>query len=379
VLIGICFTAYPQSQQIKTHQIMQVGDGLYHLFYDSSTAKSTIIEFDTFVALLEVPVKNLGGNATMLHDHVFGGKKVMASIEAYFPKKPLRYVLHSHWHPHSISSVRPFLEKGATLISTRSNFEKMKAFIDPSMIKRYERQIKFIEGDSVVIKDGSNEIVAYRFLQSEFPSTPTEEYLYFYFPKYAALHSGCMYNKWNGAAIDGRELYTDREQDLNKFIKSRALKVEKLIRINGDRHVADCMMEGKDFQKVVSDGITLQEITSQYFSMTTSILILKQDSIARNIFSRKIPPSVLNSNVYNSLKAKDLERALAFAKLQVMIIPSDPNAWDTLAEVTFFLGETELALMYGKHSALIQPTFSGGNIESWDKNLREHQRIWQAR
>src|SRR5687768_6282961 len=109
IVVALCLKAYSQSSSVETNQIMKVSDGFYHMFYDSSTSKSTIIEFDKFVALLEVPIKNEGGGATNLKDHSFGGKKVIASIEKYFPNKPLKYLLHSHWHPHSISSVKPFL------------------------------------------------------------------------------------------------------------------------------------------------------------------------------------------------------------------------------------------------------------------------------
>jgi hypothetical protein len=58
--IASSFNAIAQSISTETHPIMKVTDGLYHLFYDSSTAKSTIVEFDKFIVLVEVPVKNIG-------------------------------------------------------------------------------------------------------------------------------------------------------------------------------------------------------------------------------------------------------------------------------------------------------------------------------
>jgi hypothetical protein len=360
------------------NQIMKVSDGFYHLFYDSSTAKSTIIEFDKFVALLEVPVRNEGGGATNLKDHTFGGQKVIAIIEKYFPKKPLKYVLHSHWHPHSISSVKPFLERGVTLISTRTNFEKMKEYLDSATLVKYKKQIQFVDTDSLVIRDKTNSIVAHRFLQSEYKSTPAREYLYFYFPKYFALHSGCMYYKWAGEPVDGRDIVTDRQKDLNKFVLNRKLKVRNFVRLNGDKDIPSCLISGDDFQRQMATGITTGEINEVYFSISTSMLNQKQDSMAQLVMTKRIPFSIVNGNVYSNLRKRDLDRALAFAKLQVLINPSDANAWDTLGEVNFFMGRPELANAYHKQSIRNDPAFTAGGALAWEKSLKEYQASWNA-
>lgn len=361
----------------ETHQLMKINDGFYHLFYDSSTAKSTIIEFDKFVALIEVPIRNEGGGATNLKDHSFGGLKVIATIKKHFPKKPLKYVLHSHWHPHSLSSVKPFLAAGAKLVSTRTNFERIKTFVDTVTLAKYEKQIQFVDGDSLVIKDRSNKIVAYRFLQREYPSTPATEYLYFYFPKYFALHSGCMYTQYSGAAVDGQMVITDRQKDLNQFIQNKKLDVRNFVRISGDRHVPECILKGEDFRNEISNGITSRQISERYLSASTSILNEKQDSIVHLITSKKIPLSLINTNVYASLRDRDFERALAFAKLQVLVNPSDVNAWDTLGEVNFFIGNRALAQKYHGQSLKVDPTFTAGGESAWEKSLNKYEAIWQ--
>jgi tetratricopeptide (TPR) repeat protein len=378
LVFGLPVITVAQPSSSETNQIMKVSEGFYHLFYDSSTAKSTIIEFEKFVALLEVPIKNEGGGARNLKDHTFGAQKAIASIEKYFPKKPIKYVLHSHWHPHSISSVKPFLEIGATLISTRTNFERIKEFLDSASVVKYRKQIQFVDSDSLVIKDKTNSIVAYRFLQAEYKSTPAKEYLYFYFPKYFALHSGCMYYKWAGDPVDGRDIITDRQNDLNRFIINRKLTVNNFVRINGDKDLPGCLMKGDDFQRQVATGITTTDINELYFSIGTSILNQKQDSIVQLIKSKKIPISILNSNVYSNLRRKDFERALAFAKLQILINPSDANAWDTLGEVNFFMGRTELANVYHTQSIKIEPTFTAGGVTSWERSLKEFENVWSA-
>lgn len=368
---------YSQSTA-ETHPIMKISDGFYHMFYDSSTAKSTVIEFDKFIALLEVPIKNEGGGATNLKDHSFGGNKVISALEKYFPNKPLKYVLHSHWHPHSISSVKPFLANGVTIISTRTNFERIREFLDSATLQKYKKQIKFVDSDSLVIKDKKNSIIAYRFQQSEYKSTPAKEYLYFYLPKYAALHSGCMYAKSAGEPVDGRTILTDRQVDLHKFVTSRKLKVENFVRLNGDKNLPNCLQSGDEFHQTMSSGISSSEINRVYFSIPTSLLNEKQDSIADMIVAKKIPVSMLNGNVYACLRQKELERALAFAKLQVLLMPSDPNSWDTLGEVSYFMGRSTLAGNYHNQSLKIDPAYAAGGTDAWEKSLKEYQSVWGA-
>jgi hypothetical protein len=254
----------------------------------------------------------------------------------------------------------------------------MKVFVDSTTLIKYNKQIQIVDQDSLVIKDKTNSIIAYRFQQSEYKSTPAKEYLYFYFPKYSALHSGCMYNKWPGDPVDGREILTDRQMDLNKFIAAKNLKVENFVRISGDKHIPLCLQKGEDFQHLMKTGITSSEINRIYFSTSTEILNEKQDSIADMILVKKIPVSMLNGNVYSCLRKKDLERAHAFAKLQALIAPADPNAWDTLGEVNFILGRQYFADNYHAQSMKLDPLFTSGGTEAWTKSLKEYETAWST-
>ncbi|HEY0740006.1 MAG TPA: hypothetical protein VGD40_01040 [Chryseosolibacter sp.] len=375
-LLPLLLQAQPSSPE--SHLLMKVADGFYHLFYDSSTAKSTVIEFEKFIALVEVPIRNEGGGATHLRDHSFAAQKVIAALEKYFPKKPLKYVLHSHWHPHSISSVKPFLVRGTTLISTQSNFERLKEFVDSTTVIRYNKQIRFVDSDSLVIKDKTNSIVVYRFLQSEYKSTPAKEYLYFYFPKYAALHSGCMYAKSQRTLADGREIVTDRVKDLDAFVRRKNLKVDNFVRINGDKQSPLCLMQGEEFKLICKTGVTVSDINDAYFSIGTEALNNNQDSLAQVILTHNIPASILNGNVYSSLRERNFNRALAFARLQVLVSPSDANAWDTLGEVNFILGNTELAKSFHAQSLKVDPGFNTGGLNAWTQTLREYSELWNG-
>src|SRR5687768_10242835 len=80
------------------------------------------------------------------------------------------------------------------------------------------------------------------------------------------------------------------------------------VRINGDKEVTKCLMPGADFEHQILTGITTSEVNETYFSISTSLLNQKQDSVADLILQKKIPLSLINSNVYTSLREKDFER-----------------------------------------------------------------------
>ena len=356
--------------------ITKVDEKLYFMFYDSSNTKSTIVEFDNFIAMLELPIKDEGGGARNLKDHSTGAEKALRSLKHYFPNKPLKYLIHSHWHPHSISSVKPFISKGIKLISTQANFEKLKEFVDSATIQQYGKNIQFVSTDSLLISDKGNEIIAYRFKQSDFANTPTPDYLYFYLPKYNFLHCGCMYNKWNGDHVAGKEVLTGREEDLYRFLKTKNLNPSFLIRLNNERIEKSGMQPYFNLDNVIKNGIRINDIAQKYLNLDEKLLQNKKDSLLKELIVNNIPASIFNNGVYLALEKKQLEKALLFAQYQVMLNPSDPNSWDSLGEVYYFLGEKTIAKQYEKHSRLISPSFKSGGESVWAKDLEEHQKLW---
>ena len=87
----------------------------------SSVSQSTVLEYADFVVLLELPaVESAIRKEKNFKKETEAGNKFLTFIESYY-KKPVRFVLVSHWHSHSISGVIPFLEKGVTFHITSYN------------------------------------------------------------------------------------------------------------------------------------------------------------------------------------------------------------------------------------------------------------------
>lgn len=373
-LIGFAVNVYAQTT--PSHSISRVDDGLYHLYYDSSTAKSTIVEFEKFIVLLEVPAKNEGGGATNLKDHVFAGTKVLDLLKKEFPKKPLKYILHTHWHPHSLSSVKPFITNGVTIITTQSNWKKIRTFTDTLTLDKYKKNVQIVDKDSIVIKDKKNKVVALRFLQKDFPNTPTPEYLYFYLPKYSALHTGCMYNRWTGDPVEGREILTGREEDIHKFLVSKNLKPQCFLRGSGDKNEDKGMIAFAKFDHVINKGISAAEIYKKYVYVNQLLLHNKKDSLIQVIRENKIPRSFYNSAVYSALNGQLFEVALDYAQIHLALDPEDPNGWDTLGEVYYYMNQIELARLQEKMAKKISPDFNRGGEKVWKENLDGLKKTW---
>lgn len=370
----VIFGAHAQSDLYK---LKKIDDGLYHLYYDSSTAKSSIIEFDKYLAVLEVPIKNEGGGAQNLKDHQHGGERLLATLKHHFPKKPLKYLLHTHWHPHSISSLQPFLANGTTVVTTQSSVDKLKTFIPNEAFSKYGSQIQMVTSDSLVIKDKVNKIVVHRFMQKEFPNTPTSEYLYFFLPRYRALHTGCMFTRWRGEPIEGKELITGRMEDIERFLERTNLKPECFLRGSGDQEEAKGMIPYAVFANLVDHGIRATEITRKYLAFTPQQLRLKKDSIVHVLRDHKVPTSFINSAVYASLRKQQLIDALNLAQIQIALAPDDPNSWDTLGEVYYFMNDREVAKIHEKQSRRISPTYTQGGEKVWHADLEEYRKQWK--
>jgi hypothetical protein len=373
------FISLSVSAQKKTlNKITKVDEGLYFMYYDSSRSKSTILEFEKFIVLLEVPVKDEGGGARTLRDHIEAGEKALRTLKKTFRDKPLKYVIHSHWHPHSISSVKPFLSNGSKLVTTTKNFEKLREFVDSTTVAKYKNNIHYMDADSMVISDSKNKIVVVRFSQKDFPNTPTPDYLFSYLPRYQALHCGCMYNKWEGAPVAGKEILTGREEDVNKFLTTCKIKPDFFIRLNADENEPKNMIAYEKFSSVINNGIRVRDLSSNYLNLDTRTLHLKRDSLLTDIISKNIPASIFNSEVYASLRKKDFERALVFAQYQTLINPSDPNAWDTLGEVHYFMDNKAVAKSYEKQCRKIFPAFKNGGELVWQSDFVEYAKRWSS-
>jgi len=378
-LISVC--AISAFSQTKITSIKKVADGLYIMYYDTTAekhivTKSTIVEFSDHIVLIEMPISNDGAGTVHLKDHTEGGETVLAKLKEAFPTKPLTYVLSSHWHPHSISSIVPFISKGITVVTTRKNFKRLSEFVDSATYKKYQQYITFVDQDSLILKDNFNSIIAYKFDKEDYPNVPTEDFLYFQLPKYNYLHTSCMYQRLQGRLVKGKEMISSRVEDLAKFIRAKHITPRYVITTDTYWDDPIGMASGDSLEMVLDKGIGMSTLEQELLTLSMDDLTLRTDSVIKSLMANAIPYSILNRAVYTSLARKDLKKALALARVQALLIPSDPNSWDTYGEVYYFLGEMELAKKYEAQCRRIDKSFTVGGEQTWKKDLEEYKAKW---
>ncbi len=364
------------------YKINKVEDGLYFMYFDSTSTKrhitkGTIVEFQDFIVLLEASISDHKTSKDSLIDHTAEGEKILLSLQKYFPGKPLKYVISSHWHPHSIGSVLPFISKGITLVTTKSNFERLSDFTDSGDYSQYYKNIKFVDADSLIIEDESNSITAYKISKDSYPSLPVNDFLFFHLPRYNYMHCSCMYQRFPTYLVDGREFDSPRVADVNKFLAAKHISPASLISIYQLWDSENGLIPGDTLKAVMQHGIAPKEIEDYLLNNISDDSGIKQDKFIKEIMARRIPKYMINRLIYKLLMQKELEKALALAKVQTMLTPSDPNVWDTLGETYYFLGEYDLAKKYGGMCLIINKEFTVGGEPAWKKDFEEFSKGWK--
>jgi hypothetical protein len=365
----ICIFNIVSNAQVKILSIQEEKPGLFFLRYDSSAlqrwqSKSLIVEFKNFVVLLEMPVVYSNSNIT---DHVAEGEIIYNSIASKFKNKPLKYIVSSHWHPHSISSIEPFISKGVKIITTAENLKILQPMIDSSVYVKYGSNIITLKTDSMVIQDKKNHIVLYKINKSEYSYLPTTDFIFSYLPKYQVLQTSCMYQRFRKAKIGEKEMISGRTENLNQFVKKMQIPVKKFTCTDVFFDESDGFISKDTLDALMLDGRGMLEVESELKKIELKQLIQKNDSLIQAFQTGNIPTSIINKLIYSYLETKNYEMAVAWGKLLVFLRPNISNYWDTLGEVYCLMGNLKQAETIEKMCKTLDPNYSGG-IKEWSKN-----------
>jgi hypothetical protein len=182
-------------------------------------SQTTVVEYPNFLVVIELPMIDEGGSrATNLEQDIPKAERFLDFLKKQYNNKPIKYVLSSHWHLHSTSGITPFLNQGATLVSTKKNWDycvKNGLFGD-SDFKTLEKQVLFVEKDTQILEKTENPI-SVLYLDETYTNKPTNDYLFFFMPKVKCMHASCMCAM---NEIDFKQrpnfIYNDRVTDLEK-------------------------------------------------------------------------------------------------------------------------------------------------------------------
>lgn len=120
------------------------------------------------------------------------GEQLVDVIKKQWPNQSIRTFLYSHYHPHYLGGVRPFVAEGATIVTTPGNAAFVKEIVErpfkiaPDRLAQSGATLKLetIQNKRFTISDSDNEIVA---IDVGKLSQHTDEFTVFYFPRQKVL------------------------------------------------------------------------------------------------------------------------------------------------------------------------------------------------
>lgn len=340
--------------------------------------QSTVIEYKDYLVLIELPFVDYGADkSTNLYEDTTKAASFLTFLSNHYTNKPVKYVLHSHWHLHSLSGITPFFKRGTTLITTQQNWDycTSNGLLGAYTPAKFESQIIRVSKDSsILVKTQFPIDIIY--LDSTYKNKPTKDYLFFYFPKLKTIHASCM------CAINEVDfttkkdfLYSDRLTDLDRAIWSRKLDVVNLIKLERFKNINSTeinhVFSYSYFKEHLKNGKSLHQVVTLYSTLNNEKLIEKKDSIIGDAIAKKLNPEVLNTAVYECIRNKDYNKAVLLAQILNLYNPGELNYIDTMGEAYYTLGDMGKATYYDSIIKKINAQFAGG-MKSWEQNNKNN-------
>jgi len=145
---------------------------LVHLKHDNFI--STVVEFKDFLVVADAPLTSKNGEL------------IINEAKKIAPGKPIKYFVFSHFHNWYLGGFRPFVHKGATILTRPEDkayleeLAKAPRTISPDSLHLQPKQLKTeVINDSMTISDDNFTMKIYHIGKK---SEHTADYLTYYFP-----------------------------------------------------------------------------------------------------------------------------------------------------------------------------------------------------
>ena len=337
-------------------------------------SQSTVIEYPKFLVVIELPMIDKGAdrNNNLVQD-VPKADLFLNYLKKEYNNKPVKYVLSSHWHLHSLSGITPFFNQGATLIAAKTNWEYSvkNGLFGETDTKILEKQVVQVSKDTSILNN-TNFPISVLFLDETYINKPTKDYLFFYMPKNKCIHASCMCAMQQ---IDFKQrpefIYNDRVTDLEKAIKIRNLDVENLFKLTAefdkDKKVYKMPAFNKSyFEEFKLRGKPMAEVVQGFMNYELQFLQTRKDSILHLLVAKKTSPQVVNSTVYACIKQKEYLKAVQWAQILNLYQIGDTSFIDTMGEAYYNAGDFEMDKHISNQLAKLNPDFKN-QFKVWEQ------------
>ncbi|WP_381508031.1 MBL fold metallo-hydrolase, partial [Spirosoma flavum] len=164
----------PVGEVTATLHSEKYSDHIYFITLPHTDDRVMLVEFTDFLLVAEAPLSSQNGEL------------IIQQVRQLVPAKPIRYFVAGHHHPHYLGGVRPFVHRGATILSSPGN----EAYIhdvtaathqlSPDSLALAPKPLKLESvGAHKTITDGQFRMEIYHMGPQ---SAHTNDYLIYYFP-----------------------------------------------------------------------------------------------------------------------------------------------------------------------------------------------------
>ena len=313
VLVWALCLAASAAASAEEAPVDSLASGVWVMRHEDPASKTVVVEFERFLAMIESPGDEALARATL------------ARLDEVFPDKPVRFLLHTHPHGHSIGAIDPYLARGVTIVTSATNLERIaERSGDP---QRFER-VALVVSDGFAIEDPSNRLVVRVIDQDEY-TVPSDDYTIFELPAQEIVVSGCLYNK----PLTHHQVVNERKPALHRFLVDHGCAAKVLVPTNttgasGYEDLCSLAM----LEETLREGLDPADVADRLEAMSLEEIEQQLDALAAEY--REITPSAYDLIVCANtidLRREDLDRSALFFEVALRVFPDDPD-------VAYYLG-----------------------------------------
>lgn len=344
------------------------------------SAHCTVFEYPDFLVLHEIPKIPFEKNG---QDSLITEKEkaspLISFMDSIYHNKPVKYILNSHHHSHSLSTVTPFLDNGTLLVTSKENiaFYDKKGLFGEKMSAGYAKSIIQISSDTTLLAETKFPVEVIFLKKSDYKSIPTKTYLFFNFPQQNVMATSCMVYLKDIDEKYGYKgmIYNDRLIHVKEIIDDKNLEVENTLQLfkfrydKGDRKLP--VFPITYHENVLEHSWHRKELSEHFQSMSYEELTIKKDSILNYLIESNIYSIVLNHAVYQLIDKQEYQKAVAIAQILVIYTPNRVNEVDTLGEAYYNNGQIDIAKYYDRLLKESKQNTDELGFEIWEINQRE--------
>lgn len=194
-----------------------LGNGAFVIELPSADARSLLVAFSDFAVVVEA------GDSSEI------STRILATADHMLPGKPVRYVAMTHHHPLYTGGLRPYVQRGVTVLATAGDVAYYRDLatrpyrIHPDEQQRNPRELKLevIDGTRV-IEDGTQRLELYEFDYS----THTDEFVLPYLPSHKLIVTGDAVYVLRDAELRPAN---SREKAIHRVVQEHQLDVEQIM------------------------------------------------------------------------------------------------------------------------------------------------------